>query len=123
MSKGSSPARRRIAVVGAVFAVALGTGVSGAASATAAGDGAALACPVGYLCLQPQSGSRTVLVRQGERASFSPALRVAEVTNSTRVTYCVTGDFSYPLGAGRTQSRESSVVSVAPMPPGGACLL
>lgn len=121
MRKGSSRTRR-IAAVGAVLAVALGTGVGGAASATAAEDGAAVFCPVGYLCLQPLLGSRPVLVKQGDRASFSPALRVTEVTNGTNVTYCVTGDFSYGLPAGRTQTWDSSVISVAPMPAGGACL-
>ncbi|MDX2824024.1 hypothetical protein Sipo8835_43115 [Streptomyces ipomoeae] len=112
---------RRTVAVGAVLAGALGTGLSG--TAAAAQDTAAVACPIGYVCLQPLLGSQPVLVRQGESARFSPALRVTEVTNSTSVRYCVTGDFSYGLPPGGTQTWDSSVIGLAPMPPGGACLL
>lgn len=111
---------RRLAVVGVALAGVLGTGAAG--TATAAGEETAVFCPIGYMCLQPLFGSQPVLVRQGDRATFSPALRVTEVTNSTSVTYCVTGGLNYALPAGGTQTWDSTVNSVAPMPVPGACL-
>lgn len=112
---------RRIAVVGAALAVALGTTALGTASA--AEGAAAVVCPKGYVCLLPLFGSGApVLVKEGDSAKYDPALTVAEVTNSTAVTYCVGGDLNYPLAAGRTQTGTNRVTSVTPSA-GGACLL
>ncbi|MFD3931365.1 hypothetical protein [Streptomyces sp. NPDC058614] len=114
---------RRIAAVGAVLAVALGTSALGTASASAAEGAAAVDCAKGYVCLLPLFGNGTpVLVKEGDSAKYDPALTVAEVTNNTAVTYCVGGDLNYPLGAGRTQTGTSRVTSVTPSS-GGACLL
>lgn len=110
---------RRVVSLGAVLAMALGTGVGGAAAAE---DEAVVLCPTGYVCLQPLLGTQPVLVKEGERATFNPALQVTEVTNMTRVTYCVTGGLSYGLPPGGTQTWDSSVNTVGPRPGPGACL-
>ncbi|MGW0709306.1 hypothetical protein ACWD4G_25685 [Streptomyces sp. NPDC002643] len=111
---------RRVVAVGAVLAGAVGTGLSG--TAVAAEDSAAVACWSGYLCIQQQLGSQVLMVRQGEQMTFSPAVPATEVTNMTSVTYCVLGGLNYALPSGGTQTWDSTVSAVAPMPPGGACL-
>ncbi|MFF6782047.1 hypothetical protein [Streptomyces sp. NPDC012510] len=124
---------RRVAAVGAVLAVALGTGVSGAASvrasastsASAHGAEAALVvpCPFGFVCLaEGASGTGAhYRIAQGTAARFGVSVRVGEATNRTTVDYCVSGSFSYLLPAGETQTRDSLVRSVVPRPTGGTC--
>ncbi|MDX3645502.1 hypothetical protein [Streptomyces sp. MB09-02B] len=116
--RNRSTGLRRVAAVGAALAVALGTGVGGAAAAE---DEAVVTCQYGYVCLQPLLGARPVMVKEGERATFNPALQVTEVTNMTRVAYCVGGGLSYALPPGGTQTWDSSVFTVGPMPVPGAC--
>lgn len=94
----------------------------GGGGAAAAEDEAVVICQTGYVCLQPLLGTQPVLVKEGERATFNPALQVTEVTNMTRVTYCVTGGLSYGLPPGGTQTWDSSVNTVGPRPGPGACL-
>ncbi|WP_371577539.1 hypothetical protein [Streptomyces sp. NBC_01314] len=113
---------RRIAAVGAVLAVALGTGWSGAASAGAAEDEAVVSCLHGYVCLQPLFGAQPVLVKEGDRATYSPALRVSAVVNATNTAYCIGGSLSYPLGPGQTQTWDHGVNYVSPAT-GGFCPL
>ncbi|MFE7762667.1 hypothetical protein [Streptomyces sp. NPDC057438] len=113
---------RRAAAVGAVLAVALGTGTSGAAAASGAGEEAVVSCLRGYVCLQPLLGSQPVMVREGDRAAYSPALRVTAVVNATNTPYCVGGSLSYPLGPGQTQDYDHAVSRVSPAG-GGFCPL
>ncbi|MFD9039279.1 MULTISPECIES: hypothetical protein [Streptomyces] len=105
---------RRAAAVGAVLAVAFGTGMSGATAASAAGDEAVVPCLRGYVCLQPLLGAQPVMVREGDRATYSPALRVTAVVNATNTPYCVGGTLSYPLGPGQTQSYDHGVNQLSP---------
>lgn len=97
--------------------------MSGAASATAAEDEAAVLCPVGYVCLQPLLGSQPVLVKEGDRATYSPALQVTEVTNNTNTGYCIGGSLSYPLGPRQTQTWDHGVNFVTPAPGSSFCPL
>jgi hypothetical protein len=119
--RNRSSRSRRFAAAGAVLAVAFGTGMSGAASA-AAGDEAVVSCLRGYVCLQPVLGAQPVLVKEGDRATYSPALRVTAVTNATNTPYCVGGTLSYPLGPGQTQTYDHGVSHVSPAG-GGFCPL
>ncbi|MGW1668843.1 hypothetical protein [Streptomyces sp. NPDC002324] len=111
-----SSGSRRAAAVGAVLAVAFGTGMSGAtaADASAAGEEAVVSCLRGYVCLQPLLGAQPVMVREGDRATYSPALRVTAVVNATDTPYCVGGTLSYPLGPGQTQSYDHGVNQLSP---------
>ncbi|MFC9847356.1 hypothetical protein ACFWFF_37225 [Streptomyces sp. NPDC060223] len=111
--RSSYSGTRRIAAVGAALAFALGTGALGTAAASE--GAAAVECAKGYLCLLPLFGNGDpVLVPEGEKAGFNPALAVTEVTNSTGVTYCVSGNLSYGLGPGQTQSGIYQVTVVEP---------
>lgn len=112
----------RVAVVGAVLAVALGTGMSG--SAVAAEDVAAVPCPVGFVCLSTDFSGAGVIYRiaEGSSARFGSSPRIREATNNTRIDYCVIGSFiSYLLRPGETRTQDGVVRSVIPRPTGGTC--
>ncbi|MER6155011.1 hypothetical protein ABT147_05625 [Streptomyces sp. NPDC001868] len=112
----------RAAVVGAVLAVALGTGTTG--SAAAAEDAAAVPCPVGFVCLSTDVGGAGVIYRlaEGTSAHFGSSPRIREATNNTRIDYCVISTFnSYLLRPGETRTQDSAVRSVIPRPTGGTC--
>ncbi|MFF7839669.1 hypothetical protein ACFZC6_12735 [Streptomyces ossamyceticus] len=116
---------RRAAAVGGVLAVVLGTGMTGAATATAAaGSTAVVPCPRGFVCVSesPNGTGRVYHVAQGTRVVFTFPVAVNEVTNSTAVDYCVTGVSSYVLRPGETRSGPNDVRSLAPLPAGGVCL-
>jgi len=100
---------RRIPLTAALAATAtVATGLIATAASAAPS-----VCPVGYLCLVPTIGS-TALVPEGTGASFVPSLVVREVTNHTRLTYCVTGTISFALRAGGDLVRPDTVSEVAP---------
>ncbi|MGW1717249.1 hypothetical protein [Streptomyces sp. NPDC002156] len=109
--------RRTLAIaVGATLTMAVGR-----VSASAAEREAAVACPTGYVCLLPLLGSgQPLLVPAGQRVSFDPALLITEITNSTSLGYCVTGQLSHGLAPGQTNTWDNSVRAVAPSI--GACL-
>ncbi|GAQ60893.1 hypothetical protein [Streptomyces scabiei] len=112
----------RAAVIGAVLAVALGTGVGGSAAATE--DAAAVPCPTGFVCLSTDLGGAGVVYRvaEGVSAHFASSPRIREATNNTRVDYCVVGSFtSYLLRPGETRTQDSAVRSVIPRPTDGTC--
>jgi hypothetical protein len=71
------------------------------------------ACSVGYVCMQTDRGS-VVRIAQGDARRFDPALSIDWITNQTRLNYCVTGNPSFSLPAGRTSNRDQTVVAVGP---------
>ncbi|MEQ4724745.1 HTH domain-containing protein [Nonomuraea sp. B19D2] len=82
----------------------------------AATSQAAAVCPTGYLCLQPSASSaRPVLVKEGDSRTFSGGLKVTQVSNQTRVAYCVTSTpYNYALSSRQSATRAHTVLSVRP---------
>jgi hypothetical protein len=104
--------RRILALAGIAGAslVALPTATTAQPSAT---EATPPACAVGYVCMQTDRGS-VVRIAAGDARRFDPALSIDWITNQTRLNYCVTGNPSFSLPAGRTSNRDQTVVAVGP---------
>ena len=112
-----SRTRRALAVTLAVAAATVATALPARADG---GPHTTAACIVGYLCIQPATGTSTILVKEGESQEFKGGLAVSSLTNLTKVTYCVSGSPNFAIASGATINRLTTVTAVAPTR--GACL-
>lgn len=77
----------------------------------------AIACPIGYLCLQPTLAPlpTPVLVKEGEQRAFPGGLAVSAVSNRTSLQYCVNArPVRYGLAPGREMVHDHVVLAVGP---------
>jgi hypothetical protein len=104
--------RRILAAAGGLATAAVL--VAAPAPATAASAEPVPICPSGNVCLAPTDGGPVVLVPAGESQEFDPALKVDWIANSTKLNYCIGGDFSFGLPPGELSDMDQFVELVVP---------
>jgi hypothetical protein len=98
----------------ATAAIALAATAVMPVAASAAPEGSAVICRIGFVCLQTTAGP-VVTVKQGDTGDFRPSgLKVSAVANGTKLNYCVRSSPNYALGPGQQVVRNHIVLAVAP---------
>ena len=114
----------RFLVAAATTTLTLGLGLGlGTGSAAAAGQSTtAVPCSSGFVCLGSIDGMRTVNVRQGATASFSPPMEAAAITSRTSIWYCVDGTHNSAVPPGDTLFGIDGIIVSRLFPsPSGSC--